>query len=95
MQHEIVNQAPLLDEQGNVMEAGYAKKLLPVYNRRDIKANGLRIKEWDYYLVNNDHFAVALTIADNSYMGFDSISFLHFDERWSSFNFSGRRCGST
>ena len=82
MQHEIVNQAPLLDEQGNVMEAGYAKKLLPVYNRRDIKANGLRIKEWDYYLVNNDHFAVALTIADNSYMGFDSISFLHFDERW-------------
>jgi len=82
MQHEIVKQAPLLDEQGNVREAGYAKRLLPVYSRQDIKANSLRIKEWDYYLVNNDHYAVALTIADNSYMGFDSISFLHFDERW-------------
>lgn len=82
MQHEITKSAPLLDERGNVREAGYARKLLPVYSRGDIKANSLRIKEWDYYLVCNDHYAVALTIADNSYMGFDSISFLNFDERW-------------
>jgi hypothetical protein len=80
MQHEITKQTPLLDEQGNAREAGYAKKLLPVYNRKDIKANGLRIKEWDYYLVCNDHYAVALTVADNSYMGLDSLSFLNFDE---------------
>ena len=38
------------------------------------KAGKLRIKEWDYYCVNNGHFALALTIADNSYMGLDSIS---------------------
>ena len=82
MQHEITKQAPLLDEQGNVREAGFVRKLLPVYNRGDIKANGLRIKEWDYYLVSNDHYAVALTISDNSYIGFDSISFMHFDECW-------------
>lgn len=82
MQHEITKQAPLLNEEGNVREAGYAKKLLPIYNRQDIKANSLRIKEWDYYLVCNDHYGVALTIADNSYMGFDSISFLNFDECW-------------
>lgn len=82
MQHEITKPGPLLDENGNVREAGYARKLLPVYSRSGIRANGMRIKEWDYYLVNNDHFAVALTIADNSYMGFDSISFLNFDERW-------------
>ena len=30
----------------------------------------------------NDHFAVALTIADNGYMGLDSVSFLQFDEGW-------------
>ena len=82
MQHEITERKPLLDTQGDLTEAGYAKKLLPVYRRKDVKAGALRIKEWDYYLINNDHFAVALTIDDNSYMGLDSVSFLNFDEKW-------------
>lgn len=80
MQHEITKSERLLTEDGNLREPGYAKKLLPIYKRSDIKANPLRIKEWDYYLIHNDHYAVALTIADNSYMGLDSISFLWFDE---------------
>ena len=82
MQHEITSRAPLLDAAGNLREAGYAKRLLPVYDRAAIRAGAARIKEWDYYLVANDHYAVALTIDDNGYMGLDSISFLHFDERW-------------
>ena len=82
MQHEITTSSPLLDGSGNLREPGYAKRLLPIYRRADIKAPASRIKEWDYYLVTNDHFAVALTIDDNGYMGLDSISFLHFDERW-------------
>ena len=82
MQHEITTSAALLDEKGNLREPGYAKRLLPIYRRADIKAPAARIKEWDYYLVANDHFAVALTIADNGYMGLDSVSFLNFDERW-------------
>ena len=82
MQHEITVSAPLLDEKGNLREAGYAKKLLPIYRRADIKAPKWRIKEWDYYLIANDHFAVALTVDDNGYMGLDSISFLNFDEVW-------------
>lgn len=82
MQHEITTSGPLLDGSGNLREPGYAKRLLPIYRRADIKAPASRIKEWDYYLVANDHFAVALTIDDNGYMGLDSISFLHFDERW-------------
>ena len=82
MQHEIRERKPLLDLNGNLAEPGYAKKLLPIYKRSDIKASKYRIKEWDYYLVNNGHFAVALTIDDNSYMGLDSISFLNFDEGW-------------
>lgn len=79
-QHEITAAGPLLDEQGNLREAGYAKRLLPVYNRNQIKVSSLRIKEWDYYLVMNGQFALALTIADNSYMGLDSISLLDFWE---------------
>ena len=82
MQHEITKSGPLLDERGNLREAGYAKRLLPVYRRAAVKARPWQIKEWDYYLVANDHFAVALTVDDNGYMGLDSISFLHFDRRW-------------
>lgn len=82
MQHEITTREPLLDEQGNLRQAGYAKQLLPIYRRADIKAPAAKIKEWDYYLIANDHFAVALTIDDNGYMGLDSVSFLNFDERW-------------
>ena len=55
MQHEITASAPLLDEKGNLREPGYAKRLLPIYRRVDIKAPVARIKEWDYYLVTNDH----------------------------------------
>ena len=82
MQHEIINRHPLLDENGHLIEVGYAKSLILDYDRKAIKANGLRIKEWDYYLVYNDDFAVALTIDDNSYMALDSISLINFKERW-------------
>ena len=82
MQHEITDRHPLLNEKGELIETGYAKSLILDYRRAAIKANGLRIKEWDYYLVANDDFAVALTIADNSYMGLDSISLLNFKEGW-------------
>ena len=78
MQHEIVEAIPLLDEKGNLTQPGYAKKLLPVYERRAVKAGAYRLKEWDYYYVGNDRFGAAMTIADNGYMGLDSISFLSF-----------------
>ena len=79
MQHEITRAIPLLDDQGNLTEAGYARKLLPVYDRTKVKGGFARLKEWDYYYVGNDRFGIALTIADNSYMGLDSISFLSFE----------------
>lgn len=81
-QHEITKTHPLLDENGHLIETGYAKKLLLEYNRNSIKAHPMRIKEWDYYLVYNDDYAVALTIDDNSYMALDSISLIHFKEKW-------------
>ena len=81
MQHEVTKKALLLDEQGNIREPGYARKQMWIYRRNGVKGGFLRLKEWDYYLVHNEHFAIALTIADNSYMGIDSISFLNFDEK--------------
>jgi len=83
MQHEIVEIIPLLDKDGNLTQPGYAKKLLPIYERSKVKGGIARLKEWDYYYIGNRRFGVALTIADNSYMGLDSISFLSFEgEPW-------------
>ena len=83
MQYEIRQPIPLLDETGNLTQPGFAKRLLPVYDRSMVKGGFARLKEWDYYYVGNDRFGVALTIADNSYMGLDSISFLCFgDHPW-------------
>ena len=77
-QHEIREVHPLLDENGHLIETGYAKRLLPIYDRKKIRANALRIKEWDYYLIYNKDYAVALTVDDNSYMALDSISLIDF-----------------
>ena len=82
MQHEITREIPLLDSDGNLTEPGYARRLLPAYRRADIKAGKLRIKEWDYYLISNGRFALALTIADNGYMGMDSVSIIELEEKW-------------
>ena len=82
VQHEIKRTITLLDEKGNLTEPGYAKSLLPVYRRKDIKVGKSRIKEWDYYLINNGKYALALTVDDNGYMGLDSISVMEFTEGW-------------
>lgn len=71
---------PLLDEKGYLAQAGYATRLVRTYDRSKIKAGKTRIKEWDYYLIYNDRFGVALTVDDNSYMGLMSISFLDFEK---------------
>ncbi len=71
----------LLDENGNLVAPGYATEMLYQYDRREIKANSLRIKEWDYYLIYNKDVAVALTVADNSYMGMISASVIDFKNK--------------
>ncbi len=70
---------PLLDQQGRLMEAGHATHLARQYRREHIKAGKLRIKEWDYYCITGGSTVLALTIADNSYMGLDSVSLLDLD----------------
>ena len=78
MQHRITAEGPLHDEKGRLTETGYATSLIRTYDRTRIAANRLRLKEWDYYCICSDRFALALTIADNGYMMMDSISLLDF-----------------
>ena len=54
MQHEITERIPLLDERGNLTQPGYARRLLPVYDRTKVRGGATRLKQWDYYYVGND-----------------------------------------
>jgi len=80
-QHRISERHSLLDENGHLSEPGYATDLILDYRRKDIKAAGLRIKEWDYYYVGNAEHAVALTIADNSYLSLISVTVFDFHKK--------------
>ena len=80
MQKRITVPGPLHDEQGRLIETGYATELIRVYDRKRVKAKRMRIKEWDYYAVCTDRFALALTIDHNGYMFMDSISLLDFEK---------------
>ncbi|MCI8506203.1 MAG: DUF2804 domain-containing protein [Lachnospiraceae bacterium] len=72
---------PLLNERGELSQAGYATSLVKEYDRKLVRGGRFRIKEWDYYLIHNSRYGVALTLDDNSYMGLVSISFLDFEKR--------------
>ena len=78
MQHELTH-GNLHNEKGHLHEGGFAKSLVKRYDRKAVRGGKLRIKEWDYYLIYNQHYGVALTIDDNAYMGLLSASFLDFD----------------
>ena len=81
MEQHLLSNGPLLDEKGNLAEAGYAFSLVKQYDRKKIKGLKSRIKEWDYYFIHDDEFGVALTIDDNSYMGLVSVSVLDFEKQ--------------
>ena len=107
--HEVTQRHQLLDLNGRLMEPGWSKDLVQVYDRRAIKAPKFRIKEWDYYLVLSDQFACAFTLSDDGYIGLQSVSLLDFTKPWgaygnhseclphgedeNAFYFSKRKCG--
>lgn len=41
----------------------------------------LRIKEWDYYCILTPRFGLALTVADNGYLGFLGTSWLDLEHK--------------
>lgn len=67
-------------QNGRLVEAGYSTKTVRQYSRKDIVGHSWRIKEWDYYVITDGKKAVALTVADNSYMSLVSASFLNFEQ---------------
>jgi hypothetical protein len=80
-QHEVTTSQPLLTAAGTIAEPGYARSLIWDYNREQVHANKLRIKEWDYYLVAGKDFAVCFTVSDLGFIGLNSVSFLQLGEK--------------
>ena len=79
IRHEITCPLALLDSSASLTEPGWARSLLWDYRRAAVQASPLRIKEWDYYCVSNGRMALALTVADNGYMGLGSASLLSLE----------------
>ncbi|NCA67255.1 MAG: DUF2804 domain-containing protein [Clostridia bacterium] len=82
MQHEVTKKQPLLNKEGIIAEPGYAKTMVWQYNRAGIKTAKALIKEWDYYYIGNDYYALCLTIADMGYIGALSATVIDFKKPW-------------
>ena len=69
MEQHRLSKGPLLDPDGNLLEAGYASSLVKDYDRNAIKAKKSRIKEWDFYQISNSRYVMQVTMADISLGG--------------------------
>lgn len=67
----------LLDAKGHLTETGWHTQLVREYHRKDIRAGKMRIKEWDYYLIEDGENVLCLTLDDNSYMGMISATLIN------------------
>ncbi|MHA1489326.1 MAG: DUF2804 domain-containing protein [Promethearchaeota archaeon] len=79
--NEITEPSNLLDEKGNLIQKGWAKKMILNRNIENVKAGKLRIKDWDCYEVINEDFCLVLIIADVGYFGMGTISFKDFKNK--------------
>lgn len=77
----LLNAGPLLNEEGQLNEIGYAFSLLKNYDRKMIKKHRQRIKEWDSYIIIDKDYAVILKVGDYSYFGLILAAVIDFKNR--------------
>lgn len=80
MQNEITKPSDLLDEKGELIQKGWARKLLLNYNKENISAGPLKIKEWDYYAILNPKFGITFTVAELGFGGLIACVWLDFEK---------------
>ena len=68
----------LLNEKGDLNEAGFSLAPVKEYQRSQIHGLKWRIKEWDYYYIGNQDYGLCLTISDVSFLALISVTFLDF-----------------
>jgi len=78
VQQEINTPGPLLNNDGTLSQKGYSSHAVLTYNREAIKAAPWRIKEWDFYQVNNGDYCLQMTIGHVGYAGHVSVKLFEF-----------------
>ena len=81
MQDEMVKSGDLLKQEGVLSTKGWSRNLILNYNKFNIKAAPIKVKEWDNYLIYNNQYALLLSIEDYFYVGFISASVIDFKKK--------------
>lgn len=79
MEKELTKRGPVLDQKGRPVP-GYSTKSILQYDRKAIKAPPWRIKEWDFYQINNQNLCLQFTIGHASYAGQVSVMLFDFQK---------------
>lgn len=80
MQYRITQPSRLLDKKGELIQKGYATSLILKYRKKDV-ARKMRLKQWDYYLIYNDDYGIALVVGDSALVGIISATFIDFKNK--------------
>jgi len=80
-QIEITKPSKLFNEDGSLMQRGWARKPILKYNKENIGKGWSRIKEWDHFSVLNKKFGFQLTIGDIGYLTQMSYVWLDFEKK--------------
>jgi hypothetical protein len=81
MSKEITNRSDLFDENGVLIQDGWARKPILRYNREKVRAKWYRLKEWDNYVINHPDYNFTITIADVGYMGLVTFELMDYKEK--------------
>lgn len=81
MQNEIKAPQNIFNEQGELNNPGWARKMYFQYNPENMKMPRMAAKEWDYYFIGNEEVGVAVTINDFGPIGMFTASLLKFKEK--------------
>lgn len=81
MQREITSRVPLLNEKGQLCNPGWAKYPIWEYNRETIPAElrDTRLREWDYFLVSNEHYGFSISMSNRCGKGFMTVMVMDYD----------------
>ncbi|MHC1590505.1 MAG: DUF2804 domain-containing protein [Candidatus Helarchaeales archaeon] len=84
MQHEITEPSDLLNENGELIQRGWARKPILRYNPENLGVGWHRRKEWDYYGIWNLKHGISFFIADLGYMTLATLTVYDFTGKKSS-----------
>ena len=78
MKEQITEPGDLHDENGHLLQKGWAWKPILKHKRENIKVSSLKIKDWDCYIIYNENYSIGLIIADVGYFGMATFDWIDF-----------------